>query len=424
MSYRLTKLANGATLLTVPQPGALSVSVMALVDAGAKDEDAKTSGISHFLEHMGFKGTTKRPSSMILSSELEALGASYNAFTGHDATAYYVTVIPEKADEAVDLLSDLYLNPLCVPEEVKKEKGVIIEEIKLYEDNPTAFVWDVFSQLAYAGTPAGQLIIGKRETVSSFSREDILSYRTKHYLAGATTIIAVGNFAEEKMITALSEKFGNLSAGEKEICPPVQELQAEPRIELVKRPIEQSHFVLGFKSANLFDAKLYPLTVLACVLGGGMSSRLFQKVREELGAAYYLRSEQESHLDHGFLAVSAGVDSGRFPLALEATIGELKKIKEGLVSEEELNRVKDYLIGRLFLSLETPSEQTYFYGKQALLRREILSPEQQADKIRAVTASEIQVLAQEVFCLNRLNLAIVGPDCSIDEIRGIINSIE
>lgn len=424
MSYRLTKLYNGVTLLTVPQPGALSVSVMALVDAGAKDEEAKTSGISHFLEHMGFKGTTKRPSSMILSSEMEALGANYNASTGHDVTAYYVTVIPERAKEALDLISDLYLNPLCLPEEVEKEKGVIIEEIKLYEDNPTSFVWDVFSQLAYSGTPAGRLIIGKRETVSSFSREDILNYRAKHYLAGATTIIAVGNFDEEKMILALSEKFGSLPAGEKKECSPVQELQTEPRIELVKRPIDQSHFVLGFKSATLFDDKIYPLTVLASVLGGGMSSRLFQKVREELGAAYYLGASQQSHLDHGFLSVHAGVDSGRLSMALQATVAELKKIKEEIIPEEELNRVKDHLIGRLFLGLETPSDQTYFYGEQVLLRRGILSPQQYADKIRAVTAAELQALAQEIFCSERLNLAIVGPDCPIEEIKGIINDIE
>ncbi|MCX5656619.1 MAG: pitrilysin family protein, partial [Candidatus Omnitrophica bacterium] len=181
MTYRLTKLANGARILTVPQPTALSFSVMALADAGAKNEDEKNSGISHFLEHMGFKGTERRPKQIDLSSELDALGASFNAFTGHDSTAYYVTVVPDKAERAVDLLSDMYLHSIFPEEEIGKEQGVIIEEIKLYEDKPSSFVWDVFSKLAYDGTPAGRLVIGERETVSALTRDDLLAYRAKHY---------------------------------------------------------------------------------------------------------------------------------------------------------------------------------------------------------------------------------------------------
>jgi len=404
----------------VPQPEALSVSIMALADAGAKNEDSKISGISHFLEHMGFKGTERRPKSIDLSSELDTLGASYNAFTCHNSTAYYVTVIPDKIEKAVDLLADLYLHPIYPDEEIKKERGVIIEEIKLYEDQPHSFVWDIFSKLAYAGTRAGQLVIGERATVSAITRSDLLAYRAKYYLAGATTLIAVGNFAEEEMIKLLSGEFGSLPAGVKGVCSAIIETQNEPRIELAKRPIEQSHLVLGFKSVNLFDNKVYPLTVLANVLGGGMSSRLFQKVREELGAAYYIGASQNSHLDHGFLAIYSGVDAPRLKLVIETIMAEIKKIKEEIIPSQELNRVKDRLIGNLFLGLETPSAQTYFYGEQALLRKEILSPQQSAEKIRAVTAEELKELANEIFQPNRLNLAIVGPDCSLAEIKGII----
>ena len=421
MSYRLTKLANGATILTVPQPESLSVSIMALADAGAKNEDKKISGISHFLEHMGFKGTNSRPSSLDLSSELDALGASYNAFTSHNATAYYITVVPDKAETAVDLLSDIYLHSIYPSAEMNKERGGIIEEIKLYEDQPHSFVWDVFSKLAYAGTRAGQLVIGERATVSAITREDLVAYRMKHYLAEATTIIAVGNFTEEEMIKLLSAKFSSLSSGEKKICPVVEETQTEPRIELAKRPIEQSHLVLGFKSANLFDDKIYSLIVLAGILGGGMSSRLFQKVREELGAAYYIGASQNSNLDHGFLAIYSGVDAPRLKIVISAIMAEIKKIKTEIIPARELTRVKDHLIGNLFLGLETPSNQTYFYGEQILAGKEILSPRQYAQKIKAITAEELNDLANEVFQPNRLNLAMVGPDCSLAEIKRLLS---
>lgn len=420
MSYRLTKLANGATILTVPQPEALSVSVMALANAGAKNEDEKISGISHFLEHMGFKGTERRPRSIDLSSELDTLGANYNAFTCHDSTAYYVTVIPDKAEKAVDLLADIYLHSKLAKEELEKERGVIIEEIKLYEDQPMSFVWEVFSKLAYAGTRAGQLIIGNRGVISTLTSEDLLAYRAKHYTAEATTIIAVGNFDEDKMIELLSSKFSSLPVGAKGDFSVVVNDQIDSRVEFFKRPIEQSHFVLGFKSVDLADDRAHAFTVLATVLGGGMSSRLWQKVREELGATYYLKASQESSLDHGFLYIQSGVDSPRLKLVIETILAEIKKIKTELISIEELNRVKDYLIGNLFLGLETPSAQTYFYGEQVLVGKEILSPQQLAEKIRAVTAEELKILANEIFKPERLNLAIVGPECSIEEIKGIM----
>ena len=407
----------------MPQPEALSVSVMVLANAGAKNEDDKNSGISHFSEHMGFKGTERRPKSIDLSSEFDAIGAHFNAFTCHDSTAYHLTVIPAKVELAVDLLSDMYLHSTLAKDEIKKERGVIIEEIKLYEDRPTSFVWEVFAKLAYAGTPAGRLVLGERETVSALTREDIVAYRAKHYSAQETIIIVVGNFVEDRMIKLASEKFSSLPTGEKTLTQIVTEDQTEPRIKLVPRPIEQSHFVLGFKSASLADEKIYPLTVLACILGGGMSSRLFQKVREDLGLAYYVGADQNSSLDHGFWTVSAGVEASKLNLALEAVVTEIKKIKTETVPAEELNRVKDHLVGGLFLGLERPADQTYFYGEQMLEPKEILTPQQLAEKIRAVTAEELKVLANEILQADRLSLAIVGPDCSLTEIGGIIKSV-
>lgn len=415
------ELANGVKLITVPQTGALSVSILVLVDAGAKNEDKKLAGISHFLEHMGFKGTGLRPSSMALASEFDALGANYNAFTSHDFTGYYVTVIPEKAEVATDLLADLYLNPLYPEEDIKKEKGVVLEEIKMYEDKPSSFVWDVFAELAYGDTPAGRTVLGERETVSGLTREDLIAYRKKNYLAHATTIVVVGNFAEDKLTKILQDKFSNFNGGAAHPWPPMIDGQTEAKYQLATRPIKQAHIVLGFKSVNIFDEKNYALNVLSAVLGGGMSSRLFQKVRDELGAAYYIGTSQNAHVDHGYLAVYLGTDSVRVKEVVLAIRDELIKLKNELVSETELNRVKDGLIGGIFLGLETPSDQTFFYGEQVVLGKEVLTPEQYADRIRKVTAEELQTLAKEIFVSEKLNLAIVGPEMDMTE---IFNSIE
>lgn len=410
MNYRLTKLPNGLRLLTVPQKEALSFSLLVLVSAGAKNEEKSFSGISHFLEHLGFKGTTNHPSSLELASEFDSLGANKNAFTGHDFTGYYVTAIPEKAEPATELLADLYLNPLYPEEEIKKEKGVILEEIKMYEDKPSSFVWDVFAELAYGDTPAGRTVLGDRETVKNLTRADLLAFRKKYYLASATTIIAVGNFNEEKMIKSIEEKFASFNGGASHPWPLMIDDQTEARRQLSPRSIKQSHLVLGFKTVNSFSDKNYGLTVLAAVLGGGMSSRLFQKVREDLGAAYYIGAGQNDNVDHGFLSIYCGADALRVKEVLEAITVELDRLKTELVGEAELARVKDGLVGNLFLGLETPSDQTFFYGEQLLLEKEILSPKEYAEKIRAVTSEEVRSLAQEFLCDRGLNLAVVGPN--------------
>ncbi len=410
MNNRLTKFPNGLRLLTVPQAEALSFSLLVLVSAGAKNEDKSQSGISHFLEHLGFKGTTNRPSSLELASEFDILGANKNACTSHDFTGYYVTAIPEKAERATELLADLYLNPLYPEEEIKKEKGVVLEEIKMYEDKPSSLVWDVFSGLAYGDTPAGRTVLGERETVKNLTREDLLAFRKKYYLASGTIIVAVGNFDEVKMIESIGEKFAKFNGGASHPWPPMIDEQAEARSKLIVRPINQSHLVLGFKTVNSFSDKNFGLTVLSAVLGGGMSSRLFQKVREDLGAAYYIGATQDSHVDHGFFSVYGGVDSGRIKEVLEAILVEINKLKNELVSETELSRVKDGLIGSLFLGLETPSDQTFFYGEQALLEKEILNPKEYAEKIRQITAEDLRDLAQEFFCNKGLNLAVIGPN--------------
>jgi len=411
MSYRQTKFENGVKLTTVPQTEALSASILFLVDAGAKNEEKSSSGLSHFLEHMAFKGTKACPSSFALTSRFDALGANYNAFTGYDFTGYYVTVVPDKAEEAASLLADLYLNPLYPTEEIDKEKGVVLEEIKMYEDKPASLVWDVYATAAYGDHPAGRPVLGVPGTVSAFSRDDLAGYRKKHYLASATTIAVVGNFDEDKLTELLRGKFFAFNGGSPHPWPKLIGSQVGPNLSLVSRPIKQTHLVLGFQSATLFDDdELDGLNILAAVLGGGMSSRLFQRVREELGAAYYVGANQNSHVDHGFLTVYAGVDAGRTQEVLSVLVAELRRLKNEAIPAEELNKVKDGFIGNLFLGLETPSDQSFFYGEQVILGRPVLDPLAYAEKIRAVDAASIKRLAEKIFVANRATLALVGPE--------------
>jgi len=409
--YRQIEFANGVKLVTVPQTEALSVSLLVLVDAGAKNEEPAASGFAHFLEHMAFKGTVNYPSSFALTSEFDALGASYNAFTGYDFTCYSVTVIPEQAPRAAALLADLYLHPLYPAEEIEKEKGVVLEEIKMYEDKPSSLVWDAWAETAYGQTPAGRSVLGSPATVATFTRDDLLAYRRKHYLAKATTIVAVGRFDEVKLTELLREQFAAFNGGAGHPWPEWRDDQIAANFRLTVRPIKQTHLVLGFKSATLFDDdELDGLNVLAAILGGGMSSRLFQKVREELGAAYYVGASQNAHVDHGFLAIYAGVDAERTAEVLVAVAAELRRLKTEPVGAAELARVKDGFIGNLFLGLETPSDQTFFYGEQIILGKPALDPLAYAEKIRAVDATTIKRLAEKIFVADRSTLALVGPE--------------
>jgi len=408
-----TILKNGLRILTIPRKESLSVNVMVMVDAGGKDEDKKINGISHFLEHMCFKGTKKRPTSLKLSSEFDSLGANSNALTSHDWTGYYATVTPDHADKVVELIADLYLNPIYPEAEVKKEKGVIKEEIKLHDDKPTSLVWDVFTKACFGDTPPGWTVLGTSDVIDSLGKKDLLDYRKKYYFAENTLVIVAGKFDEKKMIKLLARQFSSIPGRKnqkKEEKKDWTKLGFQgPKVVTHFRKLDQTHLILGFPNVNSYSDKTYPLMVLAGVLGGGMSSRLFQKIREEMGAAYYVGAVEHSYSDHGYLALYAGVDSSKSEKVVKTMIAECEKLKTRLVPEAELKRVKDNMIGSLYLSLETPSDLGYYYGEQEILKKKILSPEELAEKIRKVKPEEIRQLAREFLVTERLNLALVGP---------------
>lgn len=408
-NFKRIVLENGMRIILNPNKASLAATVLVLVEAGSKYETKNISGLSHFLEHMCFKGTTKRPTAMDISGELDGMGAEYNAFTSHEWTGYYAKVQPHKAKQALDLIADMYLNPTFDEKEIEKEKGVIIEEINMYEDNPARRVGELFTQLLYGDQPAGWDIGGNKEIIKILKKNDFISYRTKHYVGQATTVIVSGNFKESEFLNLIKKNFKTLKSGEKGKKLKVVESQETPQTKIQFKDSDQSHLVLGVRAFDLHDKRKYALDVLSDILGGGMSSRLFQKIRDKMGAAYYVRSSTDLFTDHGFLSVAAGVENSKLELVTTAILEEFKKIKSELVSNEELKRSKDHLTGRFLLGLEGSDSLANYYGGQEISGEKILTPEEVILKIKKVKASEILEVAKFIFQNNKLNLSLIGP---------------
>ena len=399
---------SGMRIILVPQPG-VAATVLVMVEAGSKYETKEINGLSHFLEHMCFKGTTKRPKAIQISSELDGLGAEYNAFTAQEWTGYFAKVQAEKIHQATELIADLYLNPAFDAKELEKEKGVVIEEINMYEDLPPRRVGELFTQLLYGDQPAGWDIAGRKEVIQKLARNDLLKYRKEHYVAKATVVVIAGAFDPKKVKQEIEKHFAHAEGGKKFGKLPTKEAQTKPAALVKHKESDQTHLVVGVRAFNTFDKRRYPLEVLADILGGGMSSRLFEKVRNELGAAYYVRAGADLFSDHGYLAVSAGVDHKKLELVIQAILGEMKKLVEKPVPADELQRVKDHLSGRLLLGLETSDDLATFYGGQEVLRMPIETPADMLEAIRAVRAEDIRAVAREYIKASSLNLALIGP---------------
>jgi len=409
MKFKKKILKNGMRVITVPMPESLTATVLVLVEAGSKYETKEVNGISHFLEHMCFKGTVKRPHAIDIAQELDGVGAQNNAFTGQEYTGYWAKASFRKVNKLLDVVSDIYLNPVFNENEIEKEKGVIVEEINMYEDMPSRHVQDLFAELLYGDQPAGWNIAGEEKIVRSLDREDFIKYRGEHYVASATTVIVAGRFDEKKILEGIKNKFKNISTAKKHPKKKVKEEQKRPRVLVKYKKTDQTHLVIGFRSWDIFHKQNPILSVLSGVLGAGMSSRLFQKLREEMGVGYYVRSYNDTSTDHGVFQASAGVDNKRVEEVIKAMLAEFKKLKNTLVSEEELKKVKDYLIGNMYLELESSDEWANFYGMQEAIKREEVSPQEIAKRIRAVTPAQIKKVANRILTNDRLNLALIGP---------------
>ena len=407
--HNFHQFESGLRLVSIPMEGTKTVTVLVLVGTGSKYETKEIKGISHFLEHMMFKGTTKRPGKMDIARELDAIGAEYNAFTGKEYTGYYAKASMEKLDTIMDVVFDIFLNSKLAQEDIDTERGVIVEELNMYRDMPQRYVGDLFEKLLYGDQPAGWDIGGEKETVMSLKREQFVDYFNSHYVAKNTIIAVAGNVDPEVVKKKAGEYFSVIRDGHLVTKLPVVEKQSEPGLLVHFKETDQTHFHLGFRSFNMYDERKYALGVLGTVLGGGMSSRLFEEVRDKRGLAYYVGASNDTATDAGYFMIKAGVNNEKVYDAIKVVMDEIRKIKDNGITQEELQRAKDNISGSMALGLEHSDAVANAYAGPVLFENKVLTPEEELGKIKKVTLEDVHKVAKEVFENNKLNLAVIGP---------------
>lgn len=410
MKYSRKVLPNGLRVITVPMPSFESVTAMVMVGAGSRYETEKNSGISHFLEHMAFKGTERRPNAMVISSLIDGMGGEFNAFTGKETTGYYIKAAKTKLELMLDILSDMLQNSKLEQAEIDKEKGVIIEEINLYEDMPMRKIGDIYEQALYGDTPMGRDIAGSKEVILGTTRKDFTDYLASLYSADNITVVVAGGIEELKTQELIEKYFGAMKRFSTISFEAVKENQLKPITLVKEKKTEQTHIAVGFRTVDVNNPEHYPLSILSGILGGGMSSRLFHEVREKRGLAYYVRAHSDEYMDCGSLVAMAGVDPKRALEAVEVIMEEFRKVSTGKaeITKEELAKAKEYLKGHLVLELEDSRSVAGFYAGQELLEKEILNPSQILKKVDSISMEEVVEMGKKYFLPNTLTLAAIG----------------
>lgn len=409
MQFQRTKLSNGLAVLTIPMPSFESSTAMVLVGAGSRYETKKNNGISHFLEHMAFKGTQKRPSAMDISGLIDGIGGEFNAFTGKETTGYYVKSAATHVGLCLDLLSDMLQNSKLLKEEIEKEKGVILEEINLYEDTPSRKIGDIYESLLYGNTPMGWDIAGEKDIIRKITREDFLTYMSSLYSPSNMTVVVAGGIDTKKVNKQVKKYFGGMKPFDTLKYTKVVENQKKPAVLVRKKQTEQVHVAMGFRTVPLSHPDHYILGVIASILGGGMSSRLFHEIREKRGLAYYVRTSADHYQDAGSIVSVAGLDPKRVEEGISVMVEEYGKIKTThKPTKEELKKAKEYLKGHFVLELEDSRAVSGFFADQEIRERKIESPEETVAKIEKITLDDINRVASKYIVSSTLNLAVIG----------------
>jgi len=406
--YKKTVLKNGLRIITVPMKNTRAVTVLVLVGTGSKYETKEINGISHFLEHMFGQGTSKRPNHQKIAETLDKVGGSWNFFTSKEFTGFWAKTRNVHLDLALDWVSDILLNSKFEPSKIKKEKGVIVEEINMYLDTPTRYIGDLWEELLYGDQPAGWHILGRKEIIQRLQRRDLLNYLRNHYSTLNTVVCVAGNFNQIECLRKIKKFFKKLCSLLPQPKVEVIEKQSKPQVLIHFKKTDQTHLCLGARGYDLFHPRRYAQEILATILGGNASARIHVLLREK-GWAYYVYTSSEVYTDSGYIVTGAGVPNNKIEEVIKSTLKEYRKIKEKKVSLKELKKAKEYLKGSLALSLETSDARASFYAGQELLTGKILTPEEKFAKIDEVTPTAIQKLAQDIFRPEKLNLALIGP---------------
>lgn len=420
--YKRYTLDNGLRVVMEHIPYVKSISIGIWVDAGSKHETPTNNGISHFIEHMLFKGTEKR-SAKDIAEVIDGVGGQINAFTSKECTCYYTKVLDTHYNLALDLLSDMLFNSKFDPVEIEKERSVILEEINMYDDSPEDLVHDILSQTLFKNNSLGMPILGTKESLNNIDREMILEYMKGYYVANNAVLSIVGNFDEDRILETINDKFCNWHTNVKlsKFEDPI-----DYNFELVckSKEIEQAHLCIGFKGFELNSENQYPLLVLNNILGGSMSSRLFQRIREDKGLAYSIYSYPSIYKNGGSLVIYAGTNPSQIKQVIEIIHDEIRDIMKNSLSEDEINKSKEQLKGNYILGLESTSSRMTSIGKSELLLNRIYSPKEILEKIDSVTSSDIKNIIENIFNLEESTITVVGKDNTIKTIKNMFEYIK
>ena len=409
--FEKLELKNKTKVILVPLTGTESVTVLVMFPVGSRYETKELQGAAHFIEHLMFKGTKKRPNTLVLTKEIDRLGAEYNAMTGKETTGYYIKTDAKYLDKSLDILSDMLQNSLFDPKEMEREKTVIVEELRMYKDNPVMNIDSVFESLLFQDCPLQVDIGGTEKSVMELNRKKVLDFKEKYYCPENTTLVVSGKidnnvkiilekyFSNRKKYKKLDKKFKPAKFGS---------TNKENRLKIEDKKTDQIQLMLGFPGFEVRDSRQPVLSVLNTILGGSMSSRLFIQIRERRGLAYMIHSGADSFRDAGYVYVRAGLEARNINKAISVIKSEIEKIKSKGVTSQELKDAKTHIRGSMTLSLEDSATQASWYVKQALFMEEVKTPEEKLLEIDKVTNTDIVKLAKEIFDFNQMRVAVIG----------------
>jgi len=408
LNYEKKILDNGLRVVVAPMENIEAVTLLVLVGVGSRYETKKINGVSHFLEHLFFKGTKSRPKPGQVTKELNKIGGSYNAFTSKETTGFWVKSSAKDFDIGLDIVSDILLEPLFKGEEIEKERGVILQEISMYEDDPRRKIIEILENTIFGDQPVGWDIAGSKKIVSGIERSDIINYENSNYFAGNMIVVVAGNVNKEIAFKKIGKVFGRVRSGKNKAALPAKILGKSPRTKIISKDSDQTHFALAFGGYDMFDEKRYILNLLSVILGGNSSSRLFTEIREKLGLAYYVYSWSEQYLDCGYLGMAGGIGHEQTEKVFKKIADIIREIKEKSVSKKDLDLAKGFIRGQMAMKFETSDEIASFIAGQELFYKKILQPEDIIKKIEKINHGDILKVGREIFKPSKINTAIIG----------------
>ncbi|MCM8815095.1 MAG: insulinase family protein [Candidatus Omnitrophica bacterium] len=418
MDWEIFSLNNGVTLIYKQKKECYSVAMGVFVRSGVRYETEQYSGISHFVEHLLFKGTKNR-SARELKEAIEGKGGSFNAFTAEELVCYHIRILQQYMEAGIEILADMIKNPLFKPEDIDRERNVILEEINMYMDIPARYVYDLLDAIMFSKHPLGTSGLGTPETLRNINRHVLFNY-TENFHTGQNIILGVvGNFNRDKLLHLTETHFGTIEKGKKACFSPFANFQNKGKFNIKVKETEQCHFCVGFYSYPREDERRFPLAVASTALGGNMSSRLFNEVRENRGLVYDIKCQVKSFYDTGALIISAGLRPDNLIECLKVIKDQIDSIKDNKISEEELGRAREYLVSQLLMGLEDPMEYMLWIGEQKTVRKKMISIRKVVEKIKSVTVEDIKNICNDIFTTTPF-FAMIGPEEKKEQISKIL----